>query len=558
MQILVTDVIDAALIVGVVAVFLFADIMAKYRLKIGIKDISADLAIAAFVIQLAFIANILTEQKIENLNYNIILLVCFAIFWIVCLWLPGQKDILTDMFSYTLGIFALAVSMIHALNLSGITGIIIVITSSLVLSVIGFLFADNLKNEEIKEEFSNLTKDLSIYEMSESYRKLESGRENTDPLQPVIDIVRGAVRKSDEFTAIEGIRCLTELASKTIISGGNISLIIKHLNSNLYNIAILAEEENNRNIMMETVDAFGTIGDVCAKKGMETLTLQCVENISNFFSLHKDKNYFYSLDKFALVKNAGSPNDLLNSLKKNPVSTPRHKIVIACGKIGNSAIEQGMMEPVEKLISVLKLVAIDAISKNDVRTLEFTRIILLDTASAIKDNKYEALKKQIIMSLRDIGVKTVQEHEGEKKSISTEKTLILIKEIGEIFGNASYPDVISSLHDIGTVAARKHEEKKVVTVISNLEYFCILCADKRENDSAASCVNAIVEICEISIREQIGEPIIGASRSLARLSGFEELELFVNDAIFELGKYRQIDEKMFALFEKNYNKAGGK
>ena len=63
MQILITDVIDSSLIIGVTAVFLFADIIAKNRLKIGLKDIGADLALGAFVIQLAFLTNLITTRK---------------------------------------------------------------------------------------------------------------------------------------------------------------------------------------------------------------------------------------------------------------------------------------------------------------------------------------------------------------------------------------------------------------------------------------------------------------------------------------------------------------
>ncbi|WP_406660339.1 hypothetical protein V7O66_10870 [Methanolobus sp. ZRKC3] len=558
MQILVTDVIDAALIVGIVTIFLFADIIAKHRLKIGIKDISADLAIAAFVIQLAFIANLLTNREIEHLNSNIILAVCFAIFWIVCLWLPSRKDVLADMSSYTLGIFALAISMMHALSISGITGILVVIAASFVLSVIGFLFANNLKNEGISEKFSEITKDLTVYDMNESYRKLDSGRDTLDPLQPVVDIVRGAVRRSDDFTAIKGIHCLADFASKTIISGGNISLIVKHINSNLYNLATLAEEESNRDIIMEIVDAFGVIGSSCTKKGMENLTLQCIENISDFFDLHREKNYFSPLDKLTLIKQAGSPADLFNSLKKNPISTPRHKVAIACGKIGKSAVEQGMIEPVEKIITVLKLVAMDAVSKEDTETVEYVRGVLLEIALVTKDSKFEHLEKQIIESLRDIGIKTVQEHEENKKHSSTGKIVSTLREMGDIFGEISYRNVTNSLHDIAIVAARKHEDEKVVAVIPHIEYFGMLCAERKMDDEASSCVNAIAEITEVSIREKMSKATVSSSKALARLSGIDELSVFVNDAVFELGKYRQIDEDMFTLFEKNYNKAHGK
>jgi hypothetical protein len=48
-----------------------------------------------------------------------------------------------------------------------------------------------------------------------------------------------------------------------------------------------------------------------------------------------------------------------------------------------------------------------------------------------------------------------------------------------------------------------------------------------------------------------------SSKTLAGLSQKEELMVFVNDAVFEIGKYKEIDREMFALFEKTYNNSGG-
>ncbi|MCK5484942.1 MAG: hypothetical protein KAI86_01945, partial [Desulfobacterales bacterium] len=64
MQILITDIIDAAIIIGFIALFVLSDILIKNRLKLSISNIGADLAIGAFVIQMAVLANLLTGENI--------------------------------------------------------------------------------------------------------------------------------------------------------------------------------------------------------------------------------------------------------------------------------------------------------------------------------------------------------------------------------------------------------------------------------------------------------------------------------------------------------------
>ncbi|WP_406655995.1 hypothetical protein V7O62_09150 [Methanolobus sp. ZRKC2] len=558
MQILITDIVDAALIMGVTTVFLFVDIVAKNHLKIGLKDIGADLALGAFVVQLAFLTNLLTAQEMSYFNNNVILAVCFAIFWIICLWLPGKKDILADMFSYTLGAFALAVSIMHSLGAPNITGIIIVMIASLVLSIIGFLFADHLRGEAVTQRFIDITRDMNVYEMNESYRKIDSGKAGVDPLQPIVDIIRGAIRNDDTLTATRGIRALSTYGSDLIQGHENTSLIIRHLNAHLYGIAMLAEDEKNRDLIIEIIDAFETIACVCMEKSMEKTTLQTIEYLHNFFKWHMDRSFFPALGKIELVRRAETTNDLYNVLNKKTISSPRHKFAKASGKIGERAARFKMIEAAEKSVALLKIIAIDAASKEDIDTLEYVRTALVDVAATVKENKLKHLEKQIITTLRDICIKDVQESSDRKKNDSLPKAVAALKDIGEIFGESSYLDVTDSLKDIGIVAARRHSDAKVSYVIPHIEYFCILASEKEMKEQASRSVVSIMELCRASIREQMVESTARSSKTLASLSNRNNLKVFVNEAVLELGKYREMDREMFALFEKTYNNSGGK
>ncbi|MDK2826687.1 MAG: hypothetical protein PWQ44_1867, partial [Methanolobus sp.] len=254
MDILIPDIVDTALISGVISLFLIADILIKNYMKINLREVGADLAIGSVVIQFGYITLILVNQQMEIFWNNVLLAICFGLFWTACLWLASKRDALTDMFSYTIGTFTLAASIMHFLGTFKPMGMIMLFVYSLILSVLAFLLADYLRTESVKKTYEKLTKDLQIYDMNESYRKLEAGKENIDPLQPVVDIIRGAVRNNDDFTAIVGVKTIPKLASKVLISSGKKNLIIKYINIHLYQLAILAREEKNRLVLMEVID----------------------------------------------------------------------------------------------------------------------------------------------------------------------------------------------------------------------------------------------------------------------------------------------------------------
>ncbi|WP_129582646.1 hypothetical protein [Methanolobus psychrotolerans] len=558
MQILIPDIVDTALISGVISVFLIADILIKNYLKIDQRDVGADLAIGALVIQLGFIATLLIDQQMDHFWNNIVLAICFSFFWFICLWLTAKKDPLTDMFSYTIGTFALAASIMHFLGTFKATGMTLLLVYSFILSVLAFLLADYLRTEAVKSDFEKLVKDLQIYDMNESYRKLEAGKENIDPLQPVIDVIRGAIRNNNDFVATIGLKEIPKLCYKVLASGGNKNLIIKYFNKHLYQLAILAEDEKDRFVLMEVIDAFGSIGKQSAMADMEIFTLQTIDMMNGFFDMHREKEDFRQPDRMTLIRRSKGPGDLANIARKKVIATPLHKLAIATGDIGTTSAKKEMLEPTEKSVILLKKIALYAAEKHDTATMDNVRKVLLRLAGTVESKGQEHLKKLIIYALRDIGIKTVQESPDRKKHECLDRVIEALKEIGEVFGDGSIPDVTAALRDIGVVAARKHSDEKISEIIPVMEHFCTIAAQRDLGEQASHAVHAILDVCEISIREQMVGSTASSSKSLANLSNIESISVIVSEAVFEIGKYREIDREMFALFDKTYRKSGGR
>ncbi|WP_321429827.1 hypothetical protein [uncultured Methanolobus sp.] len=558
MEILIPDIVDTALISGVISLFLIADILIKNYLKINIRDVGADLSIGSVVIQFGYISIILVNQQMDIFWSNVLLAICFGLFWVAGLWLASKRDALTDMLSYTIGTFTLAASIMHFLGTFKPMGMIMLFVYSLILSVLAFLLADYLRTESVKKTYEKLTSDLQIYDMSESYRKLEAGKENIDPLQPVVDIIRGAVRNNDDFTASVGVKTIPKLCSKVLSSGGKKNLIIKYINIHLYQLAILSREEENRFVLMEVIDAFGAIGKEASQAGMESFTLQSLDKMSGFFELHREIEYFPQLDKLTLIKRSKGIKDLVDIFRNKVVVTPLHKLAIATGDIGIASAKKDMLDSTEKSVILLKKIALDAAVNRDTATLGKIREVLLEVARTVDSKDQKHLKKLIIYSLRDIGIKTVQESPDREKHDCLDKVIEALEEVGELFGMDSLADVTSALKDIGVVAARKHSDEKVSRIIPVMENFCTVAASSNQSDNASLAVNAIVEVCEISIKEQMVESTASSSKSLANLSNIESISAIVSEAIFEIGKFQEIDREMFALFDKTYRKSGGR
>jgi hypothetical protein len=558
MDILIPDIVDTALISGVISLFLIADILIKNYMKINLREVGADLAIGSVVIQFGYITLILVNQQMEIFWNNVLLAICFGLFWTACLWLASKRDALTDMFSYTIGTFTLAASIMHFLGTFKPMGMIMLFVYSLILSVLAFLLADYLRTESVKKTYEKLTKDLQIYDMNESYRKLEAGKENIDPLQPVVDIIRGAVRNNDDFTAIVGVKTIPKLASKVLISSGKKNLIIKYINIHLYQLAILAREEKNRLVLMEVIDAFGSIGKECSETGMEIFSLQTLDKMTGFFELHREIEYFPPVEKLTLIKRSKGIKEIVNVFRNKMVSSPLHKLAIATGDIGVASAKKNMLDSTEKSVVLLKKIALDAAVNRDTATLGNIREVLLEVARTVDSKDQKHLKKLIIYTLRDIGIKAVQESPERERHDCLDKVIEALEEVGQIFGRESLADVTSALKDIGVVAARKHSDEKVSRIIPVMEQFCTVAASDNQADNVSLAVNAIVEVCEISIKEQMVESTASSSKSLANLSNIESISVIVSEAIFEIGKYQEIDREMFALFDKTYRKSGGR
>lgn len=561
MQILVTDIIGTALITFLIAVFLFIDIITKNKLGSELRSIGSDMSIGAIAIQLAFTATLLTNQKMDILYENVAFSIFFTVLWVISIWLSGKKDTLKNMLSYTLGSFALSLAILQVLDVSSPIETVLSISASLIVSTAGFLFADYLNNERIDRDFLEILEKLNMYEMNDDYRKIEAGKTAFDPLGPAIDIIRGSIRKNEEHIAVNGIKALGTFGSDIIRSDGNNTLATKHLSAHLYELGILADNIDRTDISRETIRVLGELGYECAQRKMEKATMKDIEHLHNIFNVHKTKDNTILDSKAISLRKAKTMTDVYNILIGTHAFSTRHELVIAVGRIGQVAAKQEMVDALEKALELMKLMALDA-SDKDIQTLEHVHRSMVNIATPVRDKKLKFAEKMMIQAMRDVCIKAVQVSADKKKTgrnnNAHKEAVATLRDIGTIFGETSYSEITASLKDIGIAAARKHSDEKVSDVIVEIEHFCLRAADKKLKDEAALAIHSLAQVCEASMKEQMTNSTSLSSRTLADLSQRDELTIFVNDAVFEMAKYRELNLDMFTLFDRTYRNCGGR
>jgi hypothetical protein len=178
----------------------------------------------------------------------------------------------------------------------------IITVSALGIGGIGFLVADSLYKEHTSQRFEHITSDTTAYDLTEACRKSAAGVYSIDPVQPAVDIIRGAVRDHDHTTARIGIRSISGFGSKVITGSKGTVTIAKHLNSHLYQVGVLAMLEKESVVLGEVIDTIGNIGYTSSTSGSETAAVECLITIDSIFeALKKHAHDEKAQQKLAVV-----------------------------------------------------------------------------------------------------------------------------------------------------------------------------------------------------------------------------------------------------------------
>ncbi|MBN2487445.1 MAG: hypothetical protein JXA98_00285 [Methanosarcinaceae archaeon] len=532
-MIVIADILDAALIIGFTAAFLFSDIFLKNRLRLEISHIGSDLALGALVTQLSVMVHLITSENIATvtlIEINVLISFILTILWVTSVWLPTTNRPKAVEISYLMGAYALALSTMHLLGIHDPGFMTMIQLCALGVGAVGYLSADFLRKEIITQRFEDLFKEATSYNLIEACRKHASGLSASDPLQPVVDLIRSAIRNHDSKTTILGIHALTDLGINLISGSKATPIVIKHLNSHLYQIGMLAEMEKDRETVIVVIEAIGKIGDMSSKYGDEISTVGTLATMDSLFTILKDD-----------MKDENTTCCL----------------AAGAGRIAVNSAGSKQVDALEKAIHLIREIGINAIPNHHHLTTGKVRDVLLGTARVCV-NTLPAVEKQIVRTLRDMGIKASQERGNGEKPQSLWQIISALRELGDILEEKSLNEVTWALRDIGVVAARNQYDNEVSKVIDSLENVGESASEKRFHGSASQPVAAILQISEVLIKENLRVSTGLAAASLARLSKIDELTVEVNDAVFDLSKYRDLERDMYTLFEGTYRKTAAK
>jgi hypothetical protein len=272
--------------------------------------------------------------------------------------------------------------------------------------IIGFLNPTNLINRLAKE----ISKD-KILEYLKSVENDEEVKNSTfeDPIQPIMDIVHGAIMKYDIATTRDGLRAVTDRVID-LIDSDNDKKISNLFCNHLERVGKLAVSKQDEAITVEVIKNLEKIGESTAEKGLKSATAQIIQTLG----------------------------DVGIIAAKEALEFTTLEAAMSLGKVGVAAAKGGLEYVASQAAGILQFFMKVAVEK-----------------------EFKYVPSQVARSLNDIGVATVE----NDFVFQAYQVVNYIREVGRIAVKKEVSDVIAksanSLAYIGHLTAAKDDLESV-------------------------------------------------------------------------------------------------
>lgn len=299
-----------------------------------------------------------------------------------------------------------------------------------------------------------------------------------DPIQPIVDILRGSLMKYDFETVRYGLAVIQnrmeDIFEKNDVNESEGENILPHIVSHLMRVGILAMNKDDDDSAIFVISILNKIGKIAVSEKFQS-------------ALEISVNSLLRLGTVAITnKNDGGAVQVVYSLNELGKVTaeenwdPALYIVDHLSDIGKLTAEQKLETTLKVIVASFKNIGLIAV-----------------------DNKFENLATKVIESLRLIGIRTT-----EQKLYSTSENVVDLLDTIVIRSNKKgMKDVtinsINSIGDIAIIAA----EKKMTSVVSNatiyLYEFGIGEVLNENYDVIQPSIELLGTICEVTIENKI-------------------------------------------------------
>ncbi|SES97775.1 hypothetical protein SAMN04488587_1817 [Methanococcoides vulcani] len=528
MEILLTTIIDTAMVIGLTAAFLFFDIIIRHNLKMSLSGIGSDLAIGAFSVQIAVIAALLTAEVTPEIATDGMLLALFGCLWATTLWQSSKRKTSGYTISFITGTTIFTISVAHLLELHNPSLLGAAVAVAVILGFIGSTLTKNLYNESIVKKFDHMLGKVTAYDLIEISTKSTS-RDVDDPLSSAVDSIRCAIREDDEDKFRTGLQKITTIAQNLMTGSKDTTEITRHMNSHLLEMGFIALEKDGE-ATKTIINSIGAIGTSASNHGSQAGAVASIATIGSLFA----------------------------AAKRRHTMDIQRQFVGATGDITRSAASLKQEATVEKGLVLFKEIGDNAAFSGDSSTMTAVNEEMLELARIAANKEHTTYTRSIVLTMRDIGTRILR-LEGNERQEAFKQLMDSFRRMGKFMSHRDGLEVTWAMRDLGIAASREHLGDETLRVIKELEEVGITAlkdgSDERADEMVRQVIVSLQEICISSMRSELPAAISAVGTAFSRIEKYDEAAIMIQDAVMDIGEYKTGEDKLYQLFLKEY---GGK
>ena len=440
------------------AFFILIIFWVKYVNKVDLKSVGSDICLCAVFIQITLLA--MPIWMSYGIYFNILghvtVTVLTVLMWLMTVWLlkhgkasrtrsPGffhkiadyirRQGNIRESLSYILGTFAFTISLMMILNMVWYSQeyimnqtvlFMLAILSSAAIGYGGYNIYQYLQNEQYSQSFERFVKEITRDNVLMSIQQGSNQMHDRDPVQPVVDIMRGSIMEGIPGPSLYGLNLLEKSCIELLTDSGlrrtNLNKITSHYITHIDDFGKLALRMDEDEAASNSIHSMAEIGICAVSKDLETSVEDILQRLSEYYEILQLKEFevmklsvtegisqvgsaagAHGMESASLK--SGNILDRMGALEvRNRDRTALKEIITALYNIGNESIGTEQESSVKHIAIKLRNIGISAIQTG--QTDEALQIVtnLEELGITAASNTMEVGTRQIIWSLKDIGV----------------------------------------------------------------------------------------------------------------------------------------------------------
>jgi hypothetical protein len=546
--------------VGIISALFFLIVLyIKHINQLNLRSVGSDICLGAVFIQITMLALPIwatTSVSINAIGQSLAVILTFFT-WIITNWLLKRKKPsrnfsakyfnklfnrsnksinFRELLSFVLGISALCISFLMVLNVIGFgsrdfivqtTHLTLAGLTSIIIGYTGHGIFRYLQNEQFTQQFSRFSSEITADNVLITIQAGGTQIHDRDPVQPVVDIIRGSIMKGVLGPSLFGLKLLKESCIDIMSSSGmrqqNLNKTALHFINKIYDISKLAIRMDEDEVAIESVISLSEIGEIAVYKGLE----KSVEDI---------------LTK--LIEN-------YDVVQTKEFDTMKLAIIDSISRIGSAAAAHGMESSASKASNMLGNVGVSAVRTKHKTILNKIITVLYIIGEAASINSLESTLKQTAVKLRDMGTSLVQSDliDEALQIITNLEKLGLVAASNKL--ELATEQVLWSIKDIGVACGYQRNEQGINLAVNAFANIGLESSQRKLDDVLDQAIWSLKEVSRYPISEELESSTKKSTKSFARLATIESEK--VEKAIQDLKQYFGSDEiGRFDKFETQY------